>query len=88
METSSIRAPGKGEVSLKMVAAPINLVDVDDILGTYAANLPAVGGSEGLGVVEHVGEGVRQLSVGDWVIPNSKSFGILNSPCSIFCEIR
>jgi trans-2-enoyl-CoA reductase len=58
-----------------MVAAPINLVDVDDILGTYASNLPSVGGSEGLGIVEHVGEGVRQLSVGDWVIPNNKSFG-------------
>lgn len=37
--------------------------------------LPAVGGNEGVGVVDSVGANVDQLKVGDWVIPAKPGFG-------------
>jgi len=57
-----------------MIAAPISLIDYTDIIGARSDVLPKIGGNEGVGVVEKVGDGV-QLKVGDWVIPNNSSFG-------------
>jgi trans-2-enoyl-CoA reductase len=37
--------------------------------------LPAVGGNEGVGVVDAIGAHVDQLKVGDWVIPAKPGFG-------------
>jgi trans-2-enoyl-CoA reductase len=45
--------------------------------GTYGtkAQLPAVGGNEGVAMVDRVGSGVQTLKVGDWVIPTRPPFG-------------
>eukprot|EP00286_Rhodomonas_abbreviata_P009816 CAMPEP_0181342252 /NCGR_PEP_ID=MMETSP1101-20121128/30892_1 /TAXON_ID=46948 /ORGANISM="Rhodomonas abbreviata, Strain Caron Lab Isolate" /LENGTH=134 /DNA_ID=CAMNT_0023453679 /DNA_START=185 /DNA_END=585 /DNA_ORIENTATION=+ len=45
--------------------------------GTYGIQpkLPAVGGNEGVAVVEKVGAGVKTLQVGDWVVPAIAPFG-------------
>lgn len=57
-------------VRVKMLRAPINPADLNMINGTYGANpeLPAIGGSEGVGIVEKVGPNVKNLSVGQHVI--------------------
>ncbi len=45
--------------------------------GTYAIlpELPAVGGNEGVGQVMEVGDKVKTLKVGDWVIPRDAGTG-------------
>ena len=45
--------------------------------GTYGIHptLPAIGGNEGVAVVEKVGGGVKNLKVGDWVLPTNTPFG-------------
>ena len=67
---SSPRAAGS-QVKVKMLAAPINPSDLNMVEGTYGvkAHLPSFGGNEGVGVVQEVGDHVRDLKVGDWVIP-------------------
>lgn len=55
-----------------MLASPINPSDCNQISGTYArlpSSFPAVGGNEGVGVVEECGEKVRGVKPGDLVIP-------------------
>jgi NADPH:quinone reductase-like Zn-dependent oxidoreductase len=65
-------APGPGEVLVGMVAMAINPADILKIEGRYGASpppLPAIPGSDGVGRVIAVGEGVDHLSVGDMVMP-------------------
>ncbi|XP_051577554.1 enoyl-[acyl-carrier-protein] reductase, mitochondrial-like [Myxocyprinus asiaticus] len=64
-------------VLVKMLAAPINPSDLNMIQGTYAIlpDLPAVGGNEGVGQVMEVGDKVKTLKVGDWVIPRDAGLG-------------
>lgn len=66
-----------GEVCVKMLAAPINPSDINRIEGTYPMRptVPAVGGTEGVGVVVAVTPGVRNLKVDDWVIPSHPHLG-------------
>lgn len=66
------------QVTVRMLFAPINPADLNMISGTYPIQpkqLPAVGGSEGLGRVVAVGDRVSTLKVGDLVIPGSPSLG-------------
>ncbi|MFO1456199.1 MAG: type I polyketide synthase [Steroidobacteraceae bacterium] len=61
------RAPGPGEVEIRVEAAGLNFRDVMNALGTYpgdAGNL----GDECAGVVVSVGAGVTHLAVGDEVM--------------------
>lgn len=63
---------GARDVCVKMLAAPINPSDINSIEGVYP-NKPtvpgAVGGIEGVGQVQAVGQAVTaSLSPGDWVI--------------------
>lgn len=76
-DAGPIKAPGAGEVSVKMLAAPLNTSDFNMVEGTYGikAKLPAVGGNEGVAVVTGVGSGVTGISENDWVIPSSPGFG-------------
>jgi NADPH2:quinone reductase len=61
-------APGPGEVLLRQTACGLNFIDVYQRDGLYpAGELPAVLGMEAAGVVEALGEGVDQLTVGDRV---------------------
>lgn len=66
-----------GEVCVKMLAAPINPSDINRIEGTYPMRptVPAVGGTEGVGIVVAVTPGVRNLKVDDWVIPTHPHLG-------------
>jgi len=64
-----VGAPGPGEVRLRHTAIGLNFVDTYFRSGLYAAPgpFPFVPGSEGVGVVELVGEGVTEFKVGDRV---------------------
>ncbi len=66
---SPLPEPGPGEVRIRMRLAPIHNHDLWTIRGQYGYKpaLPAVGGSEGLGVVDALGEGVHGLAVGQRV---------------------
>ncbi|MEE1619438.1 zinc-binding dehydrogenase [Brachybacterium sp. J153] len=61
--------PGAGEVLLRMLLSPIHHHDLWTIRGTYGVRpaLPSGAGSEGVAVVEALGEGVEGLAVGDRV---------------------
>ncbi len=66
--------PGKGEVLVAQKAIGLNFIDVYQRTGLYAApgGYPAVLGSEGAGVVEAIGTGVKGLKKGDrvaYVVP-------------------
>lgn len=61
--------PGKGEVRVRMRLAPIHNHDLFTIRGQYGWKpaLPAIGGSEGCGVVDALGEGVEGFAQGQRV---------------------
>src|SRR5690554_820190 len=63
--------PGPGEVRVRLTHRPINPADLHTVLGRYGnlPALPAVGGHEGVGRVEQVGESVTGLGVGQRVVP-------------------
>jgi len=65
-----VRAPERGEVAVRMLAAPINPADINLIEGTYGVNPepPFAGGIEGVGVIEEVGPGFPGLLPGQQVI--------------------
>jgi len=63
-----------------MLFAPINPIDFNMISGNYpststSVNLPFIGGSEGVGRVLNVGNGVKNIKVNDLVVPNHPTFG-------------
>jgi NADPH:quinone reductase len=59
--------PGAGEARVKVEAVGLNYVDVYRRKGQYTAQLPFILGSEAAGVVDAIGPGVADLSVGDRV---------------------
>ncbi|VDM23860.1 unnamed protein product [Toxocara canis] len=63
--------PGVGEILIRWIASPINPIDLGKINGHFPGDvkLPCIGGSEGVGLVEKIGSGVKSLVVGDHVIP-------------------
>lgn len=66
---SPVPEPGPGEVRILMQLAPIHNHDLWTIRGQYGykPSLPAIGGSEGFGTVDALGEGVEGLQVGQRV---------------------
>ncbi len=66
--------PVRGEVLVEVEAFPINPVDLLTISGRYAVRppLPALPGSEALGRVISVGEGVTHVCAGDRVMMMSR----------------
>jgi NADPH2:quinone reductase len=61
-------SPGPGEARLRQTAIGVNFIDVYFRTGLYKAPaLPFTPGQEGAGVVEAVGPGVTEVSVGDRV---------------------
>ncbi|PAV75528.1 hypothetical protein WR25_14697 [Diploscapter pachys] len=69
--------PLAGHVHVKWIASPINPADLNQIQGVYPVKptLPAVGGNEGFGRVEQIGEGVTGFKVGDHVLPGRSGLG-------------
>ncbi|WP_371572470.1 NADP-dependent oxidoreductase [Streptomyces sp. NBC_01314] len=60
--------PGPGQVRLAVRAAGVNPIDWKIMQGFMSQNLPAGLGSDVAGVVDQVGEGVTEFSVGDEVL--------------------
>lgn len=74
--------PGEGEVLVRHTAVGLNFIDVYHRTGLYPLELPFVPGTEGAGVVEAIGEGVEDLSVGDRVAYTA------NGPPGAYSEAR
>ncbi len=64
--------PGPGEILVRLTHRAVNPADLLTIQGLYAIlpdEFPAVTGSEGVGTVEALGEGVTGYEIGQRVIP-------------------
>ena len=59
---------GNNEVLLRLEAIGVNFVDIYHRKGLYKTKLPHVPGQEGAGIVEKIGTGVKNFSVGDRVV--------------------
>lgn len=59
--------PGPGEVRIRSTAVGLNFIDVYQRTGLYQLKLPSGLGTESVGVVEALGEGVTDVAVGDRV---------------------
>ena len=67
VEDVPVGEPGPGQARIRHTAIGVNCVDTYQRSGLYPTPLPAVAGNEGAGVVEAVGPGVTDFSVGDRV---------------------
>jgi len=79
---------------LRFILSPINPADVNVVEGVYPSkpqpsSFPGVqgdvfvGGNEGLGEVTDVGEGVKNLKCGDWVIMKAAQVGTWRSAANV-----
>ena len=59
--------PGPGEARVRLAASGVNFIDVYQRTGLYPKETPFTLGQEGAGEVDAVGEGVEDLSAGDYV---------------------
>lgn len=66
---SPVPQPGPGEVRIRTLLAPIHNHDLWTIRGQYGykPELPAIGGSEAVGIVDALGTGVEGLALGQRV---------------------
>jgi NADPH2:quinone reductase len=69
--------PGAGEVRVRTVMSPIHNHDLWTVRGTYGfkPELPARAGTEAVGIVDALGDGVDQLAVGQRVVTGG-TFGV------------
>jgi len=78
-----VAPPQKGEVRVKHVAVALCHTDKYTLSGSDPEGLfPTILGHEASGIVESVGEGVTELSVGDHVIPCYQAY----CGCCKFCK--
>lgn len=70
IETVPVPQPGKGQVRVRLLLSPVHNHDAITVAGGYGITpaLPAPAGSEALGVVDALGEGVSNLVPGQRVI--------------------
>jgi NADPH2:quinone reductase len=66
-EEVSVPEPGPGEARVKLAAAGVNFIDCYQRTGLYPMETPFTLGLEGAGEVDALGEGVEDLSPGDYV---------------------
>ena len=66
-EDVPVPEPGPGEARVRLAASGVNFIDVYQRTGTYPMDLPFTLGQEGAGEVDAVGEGVEEISPGDYV---------------------
>ena len=59
--------PGPGEVRMRHTAVGLNFIDIYHRSGVYPLKLPSGLGTEAVGVIEALGEGVSGVAVGDRV---------------------
>ena len=67
LDTTLIEKPKAQQVLLKQTAIGVNYIDTYFRSGLYPIDLPATLGDEAVGVIEQVGEGVTEFSVGQRV---------------------
>lgn len=67
IKDTSIGSPSKGQALIRVAAAGVNFIDIYQRRGTYPVKLPYVPGLEGSGIVEAIGEGVKNIKPGDRV---------------------
>lgn len=77
VETVATPEPGPGEVRVRLLASPIHNHDLWTVRGTYGyrPELPARAGTEAVGVVDALGDGVSHLQVGQRVATGG-TFGV------------
>lgn len=80
-ESVEVPAPAAGEATVRHHAVGLNFIDTYHRTGLYPLSLPSGIGLEGAGVVEAVGEGVSEVSVGDRV-------AYAGGPVGAYAEVR
>ncbi|TIB30907.1 hypothetical protein E3P84_03152 [Wallemia ichthyophaga] len=84
----TLAAPTTGQIRVKFLLSPANPADMNVVEGVYPARAPSVEvdgtahslcGTEGVGRVEAVGEGVRSLRPSDWVVMGRSQLGTWRS---------
>src|SRR5258708_13675111 len=90
LETRPIPSPNKGQVRIRIQAAPIHPSDLHMLRGRFGIvpPLPTVMCSESVGIVDALGEGVDNLSIGHRVVTvgvgrTSQTF-VVADPNSLF----
>lgn len=68
VEDVELDPPQRGEVLVKLAASGLCHSDEHLVTGDIPIPFPVVGGHEGAGVIEAVGEGVSDIEVGDHVV--------------------
>jgi NADPH2:quinone reductase len=81
LESVDVGAPGPGLVRVRHTYVAVNYIDVYMRTGYYPMALPNGLGSDAVGVVEAVGEGVSDVRVGDRV-------GYLLGPQGAYADVR
>lgn len=77
VEERPLPQPGPGQVRVRTLLSPIHNHDLWTVRGTYGfkPELPAQAGTEAVGVVDALGEGVDQLAIGQRVTTGG-TFGV------------
>lgn len=81
LETVEAGEPGPGEARVRHTYVAVNFIDIYFRTGQYPLALPNGLGSDAVGVVEAIGEGVADLNVGDRV-------GYLLGPQGAYSDVR
>jgi len=81
LEQVDVGQPGPGQARVRHTGIAVNFIDIYIRAGLYPAVLPSGLGSDAVGVVEAVGEGVTEVSVGDRV-------GYLIGPQGAYADVR
>lgn len=81
LEDVEVGEPGPGQVRVRHTGIAVNFIDIYFRIGRYPAALPNGIGSDAVGVVEAVGEGVTYLAPGDRV-------GYMLGPLGAYAEAR
>ncbi|BBU31156.1 quinone oxidoreductase [Burkholderia sp. THE68] len=81
LETVAVGEPGPGEARVRHTFVAVNFIDIYFRTGQYPLALPNGLGSDAVGVVEAIGEGVDDIKVGDRV-------GYLLGPQGAYSDVR
>ena len=81
LETVEVGEPGPGQARVRHTYVAVNFIDIYFRTGRYPLPLPNGLGSDAVGVVEAVGEGVTDIKAGDRV-------GYLLGPQGAYADVR
>jgi NADPH2:quinone reductase len=81
LETVEVGEPGPGQARVRHSYVAVNFIDIYFRTGRYPLPLPNGLGSDAVGVVEAVGDGVTDLKAGDRV-------GYLLGPQGAYADVR